>query len=73
MVQIDWDEYKEYKKFATKNDNFEILIDFMKSYYNMNNPFDIYETFCEDETAQLMMQKRKIADAQGLESYLYRY
>jgi hypothetical protein len=72
LAQIDWDEYKEYKRYATKKDNFDILIDFMKSYYNIANPFDIYEYFCEDETASLMMQKRKISDAEGLENYIYK-
>ena len=72
MVTINWAEYKEFKKYTNKNDNFEILLDFIKSYYNMSSPQDIYEVLCADETAQLMLAKRKIEDAEGLEKYLFK-
>lgn len=72
MITINWGEYKEYKKYARGNDNFEMLLDFMKSYYNMTNPLDIYETLHNDDTAQMMLDKRNIIDPEGLERFLFR-
>lgn len=72
MAKINWDEYKEYKKYSAKKDNFVILIDFIKSYYNMTNPFDIYDVLSSDETAELMLLKRNIQDAEGLENFMFK-
>ncbi len=72
MVRIDWDEFKEYKKLSVRNDNFEILLEFVKSYYNIVLPQDIYDMLRADDTAQLMLDKRTINDAVALESYLYK-
>jgi len=72
MARIDWDEYKEYKKFSMKKDNFEILLEFMKSYYNMNNPKEMYETLKADDIAQMMLEKRSITDAEALENFLFK-
>jgi len=73
LVTINWAEFKEYKKYSTRNDNFEILLDFMKSYYNLVNPRDLYESFSHDDTAQLMLEKRNITDAEGLENFLFKF
>jgi hypothetical protein len=72
MIKIDWDEYKEHKKMSVKSDNFEILLEFMKSYYNMNSPREMYDTLHEDDTAQMMLNKRDISDAEELENFLYK-
>ncbi|MBU1657966.1 hypothetical protein KKG72_02810 [bacterium] len=73
MLSINWNEFKEYKEHRhNKDDNFIILLDFMKSYYNMYSPADIYEIFREDELALMMLEKREITDAVGLESYLFK-
>ena len=72
MVTINWDEYKEFKKYTHREDNFLILLDFIKSYYNMSSAFDIFDVLQNDETAQLMLAKRKIKDAEGLEKYLFK-
>lgn len=72
MIKINWDGYKEFKKHSHKCDNFEILLDFMKSYYNMTNPMDIYEIFREDELAVMMLNKREVVDAEGLEPYIFK-
>ena len=72
MIQIDWDEFKEYKKFSVRKDNFEILLEFIKSYYNVALPQDVYDMLHEDETAQMMLKKRSINDAVALENYLYK-
>lgn len=71
MITIDWHEYKEFKQFSHKNDNFEIVIDFLISYYNMTSPREMYEVLANDDTAVLMLQKRKIKDAVMMESYLF--
>jgi len=73
LVDINWAEYKEYKKYTTKKDNFAILLDFIKSYYNITNPFDIFEILGADETAKMMLDKRDITDAEKLENYMYQH
>jgi len=72
MVKINWDEYKVFKQHSHKDDNFEILLDFIKSYYNMSSPMDIYDSLSCDGIGQMMLEKRDITDAEGLESYLFR-
>ena len=71
MVTINWDEYKIYKKYSHKEDNFLILLDFIRSYYNMINTNDIYQTIYSDEIGVLMLKKRDIIDSEGLEKYLF--
>jgi len=72
MIQINWDEFKEYKCTSHKKENFEILIDFIKSYYNMTNPADIYESLTNDALAQMMLEKHDIIDDEAMENYLFR-
>ncbi|WP_297441420.1 hypothetical protein [Sulfurimonas sp.] len=72
MAKINWDEYKEYKQYNSKENNFEILIDFIKSYYNITNAFDIFDILIEDETAKLMLDKREIKDAEALENFMFK-
>ena len=71
MVKINWDEYKEYKVGSHRGDNFATLLDFMKSYYNMLNPTDMFESLSHDDLAKMMLAKRKITDAEDLENYLF--
>jgi len=73
VARIDWQEYKEFKKYSVKEDKLLILIDFMKSYYNMTNPSDIYENFKDDEIASMLLEKRGIKDAEDLENYIFRH
>ena len=73
MVNIDWKEFKEYRAHSQKKeDNFSILLDFLKSYYNMFSIIEIYDTLKYDETAKMMLDKRDIIDAEGLEKYLFK-
>jgi len=72
VARIDWDEYKEYKKLSVREDNFEILLEFIKSYYNMINASDIYEMLHADDIAQMMLDKRAIGDAEALENFLFK-
>ncbi len=72
MLKINWDEYKEYKQGRHKKaDNFLTLLDFIKSYYHMKNPVDIYDFLRNDDLAIMMLEKREIVDAEGLEKYLF--
>ena len=72
MIQINWDEYKEYKRSSHKKENFEILLDFIKSYYNMTNPADIYASLVNDDIGQMMLEKHDINDDEAMENYLFR-
>ncbi len=73
MIRINWDEFKEFKKYRNKKgDNFEALLEFMKSYYNITSPMEMYEVLSYDELAKMMLDKRDITDAEGLENYLFK-
>ncbi len=72
MIKINWDEFKEYKSHTHKEENFDILLNFMKSYYNMSNPSDIYLSLSNDTLAQMMLEKHNITDDEALENYLFR-
>lgn len=71
MVSINWKEFKEYKQHAMKDNNFEILLDFMKSYYNIISPLDMYDVLKADDTAKMMLAKRNIKCAEDLETFLF--
>ncbi|MEA2072380.1 MAG: hypothetical protein U9O86_02255 [Campylobacterota bacterium] len=70
MIRIDWDEYKEHKKMSVRDDNFEILLEFIKSYYNETNPREIYDSLKADGIAEMMLDKRSISNAEALEDFL---
>ncbi len=71
MVKINWDGYKDFKKHANvKDDNFIILVHFMKSYYNMSSPRDLFESMANDELARMMLEKREIKSSAELENFL---
>ena len=73
MVIINWNEFKEFKKHRHgSSDNFETLLEFLKIYYNMFSALEIYETLLNDELSKMMLDKRSIVDAEGLESYLFK-
>ena len=73
MIEINWDEFKFFKQYSEKkNDNFEVLLDFLKSYYSMTNIKEMYETMVNDDTAQLMLNKREIRSVEDLEKHLFR-
>ncbi|WP_241856092.1 hypothetical protein [Sulfurimonas lithotrophica] len=70
---IDWGEFKSYRASSTKEqDNFLMMLDFLKSYYNLYSVFDIYDTLAGDETTKMMLDKRDITSPEGLESYLFK-
>jgi len=73
MVTIDWGEFKEFRASSMKkDDNFSTMIDFLKSYYNMFSAQEIYDTLKYDETSNMMLEKRNITNAEGIEDYLFK-
>ena len=71
MAKFDWEEYKEFKKFSSKEDKLQIAIDFVRSYYKISGATEIYEMISEDDLGQMMLDKREIIDAEGLENFMF--
>jgi hypothetical protein len=73
VEEIDWDEFKEFRCTSTKKqDNFMMMLDFLKNYYKLFNVFDIYDTLTNDDTTKMMLNKREIVNLSDFESYLYK-
>lgn len=73
VKNIDWDEFKRFRASSVKEqDNFMMLLDFLKSYYNLFSVYDIYDTLAYDETAKMMLDKRNISDVGELETFLFK-
>ena len=73
MIEINWDDFKFFKQYSqNKSDNFEILLEFLKSHCKMTSPKEMYETMANDDTAQLMLAKRDINSLEDLEKRLYK-
>jgi hypothetical protein len=73
LTKINWDEFKFFKQYSDKkDDNFEVLLDFLKSHYKMTSPKEMYETMANDDTALLMLNKREINSLEDLEKRLYK-
>ncbi|WP_310442475.1 hypothetical protein [Sulfurimonas sp.] len=73
MIKINWDDFKFFKQYSeNKSDNFEILLEFLKSHYKMTSPKEMYETMANDDTALLMLNKREINSLEDLEKRLYK-
>lgn len=73
MTKINWDEFKFFKQYSeNRSDNFEILLEFLKSHYKMTSPKEMYETMANDDTALLMLNKREINSLEDLEKRLYK-
>jgi len=73
LYSIDWDEFKIFKKHTNKEgDNFELLLEFLKSYYNMTSPQEMYDTMKRDDIAPMMLKKRDINSSSDLENVLFK-
>jgi len=73
LYSIDWDEFKIFKKHTSKEgDNFELLLEFLKSYYNMTSPQEMYDTMKRDDIAPMMLEKRDIKSSSDLENILFK-
>ncbi len=74
MVEnIDWAAFKEFRQNTIKDkDNFMMLIDFLKSYYNLFSVQEIYDTLVNDETAKMMLEKRELNSLESFETFLFK-
>jgi len=72
LIKIDWDEYKEHKKLSVRTHKLEMVMEFLKSYYNMNNPSDIYQTLKVDDIGQMLLEKYNINNDIDLENMLFK-
>ncbi|HIC43083.1 MAG TPA: hypothetical protein EYO73_01950 [Sulfurimonas sp.] len=76
MAKINWDEYKKYKHERPNPkqlDNFEILLEFLRSFYNKTSAFDVFDMLNEDELGKMMLDKRSISQPAQLEDFLYKW
>ena len=72
MIKINWNEYKEFRKYSSQDDKLQLAIDFMKSYYNMNSLSDMYEILANDDIGKMLLDKRDISDAESLETFIFK-
>jgi len=75
VAKINWEEYKKYKRQREDVeglDNFEILLEFLRSFYNKTSSFEVFDILEADELGKMMLEKRDISKPEHLEAYLYR-
>ncbi len=75
MAKIDWEEYKLYKQQRQdiqKLDNFEVLLEFLRSYYNKSSSFEVFDMLVDDGLGKMMLDKREISTPEELEVHLYK-
>ena len=73
MMKINWDEFKAFKKDygnPLQRDNFGLLIEFLRSFYNVTDIYELYDSLEADELSKMMMQKRQITSVTILEKYI---
>ncbi len=72
-MKINWEDFKTFKhKYDNplKKDNFALLIEFLRSFYNVTDINELYTSLKDDELSVLMLEKRHISSAVSLEKYL---
>lgn len=75
MGPINWNEFKEYKQTRENPkelDNFQLLLEFIRSYYNKNSAFEIFDMLVADELSVMMLKKRDITEPEDLEVHLFK-
>lgn len=75
MAKINWDEYKNYKyerEDVDGFDNFEILLEFLRSFYNKTSRYEVFDMLENDPLGKMMLDKREIRKPEDLEIYLYK-
>jgi 5'-deoxynucleotidase YfbR-like HD superfamily hydrolase len=72
LASIDWDEYKEFKRFAVKEDKLAVLVDFLKSYYNATNAREMFELMQGDHIAEMLLERKDISSAEALEDFIFK-
>ena len=73
MSKINWDEYKRFKheRVNLKGlDNFEVLLEFLRSFYNKTSSFEVFDVLKDDELGKMMLDKRNISQPEHLEDIL---
>ena len=74
MSKIDWNEFKEFKAQTSKEgDNFEMMLEYLKAWYSMTTPNEMYETMAADDIAKMMLEKRGLNSSADLEKLLYKH
>ncbi|MFY9142713.1 hypothetical protein [Sulfuricurvum sp.] len=74
MTQIDWEQFKKFKlKYSNRKgfDNFQLLLEYIRSVDKLISPDDILEILREDVLSQQMLEKREITEVAQIEEYLY--
>ena len=72
-MKINWEEFKNFKAEydnPLKRDNFALLIAFLKSFYNVNDVHELFNSLYNDDLAKMMLDKRQITNVVILEKYL---
>lgn len=76
MIEIDWQEYKFYKKTgflkSELKDNFDILLEFLKKHYKITAAQELFDTIQADEIGMMMLCKRELDKIELFEKYLYK-
>ena len=75
MSKINWEEYKKFKherENLDELDNFEFLLEFLRSFYNKTSSFEVFDILNEDELGKMMLTKREMTRPEDLEKYLYK-
>jgi len=72
LASIDWKEFKEFKEHSIEEDRLRIMIDFMRSYYNMNNASDMFDMLKNDDVGNMLLERKDITDAEGLENFMFK-
>lgn len=72
MASIDWDEFKEFKRFSHEQDKLKQTVEFLKSYYNLGTVYDLYEMLMDVDIGEMLLSKRAIKDPEGLENFMFR-
>jgi len=73
MSKINWDEFKKFKYEQTHLkalDNFEILLEFLRSFYNKTSSFEVFDILNDDELGKMMLEKRNLSEPEHLEDIL---
>jgi len=73
MSKINWDEYKRFKHERPnlkELDNFEVLLEFLRSFYNKTSSFEVFDILQDDEIGKRMLEKRNISQPEHLEDVL---
>lgn len=75
MIRINWNQFKIFKQDRpnpTGLDNFQLLLEFIRSVDTLISPEHLYDMLAQDDLSRQMLEKRGIADFAGLEEYLYK-